>query len=90
MICSTECHLSHNCIFFCPNNTFFINHVIKFKHQPDRLMTHVKIILALYLGHPTFQTKLHIIRPACMPTKLPYFPAYKTNRDFFVRNLRKK
>jgi len=31
---STKCHLFHNFIFFCSNNTFFTNHVLEFKHPP--------------------------------------------------------
>ena len=29
---STKCHLFHNFISFCLNDTFFINHVLKFKY----------------------------------------------------------
>jgi len=37
---SSKCCLFHNLIFFCANNTFFINHVLKFKYQPG----HLKVI----------------------------------------------
>lgn len=36
---SKKCCLNHNFIFFSSNNTFFITHRLKFKHQP----THVKV-----------------------------------------------
>jgi hypothetical protein len=31
---STKCRLCHNFIFFCSNNMFFINHVLKFQYLP--------------------------------------------------------
>jgi hypothetical protein len=34
---STKCRLFHNFIFFCSNRTFFTNHTLKFKYQPDHL-----------------------------------------------------
>ena len=34
---NSECHLFHNFIFFCSNNTLFINRVLKFKYQPVSL-----------------------------------------------------
>jgi hypothetical protein len=34
---SAKCHLHHKYIFFCLNNTFFINHALKFKCQPGHL-----------------------------------------------------
>jgi hypothetical protein len=34
---STKCRLFHNFIFFCSNNTIFINHVLKLKYQPGYL-----------------------------------------------------
>jgi hypothetical protein len=37
VLLSRECRLFHNYIFFCSNNTFFINHVQKFKYQPSLL-----------------------------------------------------
>ena len=30
-------HLFHDSLFFCSKNTFFMNHVVKFKYQPGHL-----------------------------------------------------
>jgi hypothetical protein len=34
---STKYNLFHNCIFFCSNSMFFMNHVLTFKYQPCHL-----------------------------------------------------
>ena len=31
---STKCHLFHNFIFLCSNNTYFVNRVLKFTYPP--------------------------------------------------------
>ena len=38
---STKCYLFHNFIFFCSNNIFFINHVLKFKYESSHLRVNV-------------------------------------------------
>ena len=47
---STKCCLFHNFIFFCSNNTFFINHVLKFKYHHSCLKVNMLQGLSLFLS----------------------------------------
>jgi len=59
---STKCHLFHNFILFFSDNTFFINHVLKFKYRS----CHLKVCLCL----PQIADALTDCRP------VPAQPAY--------------
>ena len=47
----TKCHLFHDFIFCYSNNTFFINHALKFKHKPGYLKVNTIIRTStLFIG----------------------------------------
>jgi len=55
VVCSTKCHVFHNFTFFCSNNTFFLNHVVKCKFQPCCL----KVISTLEMLSRKLNIKKH-------------------------------
>jgi hypothetical protein len=56
---STKWHLIYKCSFFCSNNTFFINHAIKFKCQPGHLEVNASYGFPQSLSTSTGNLLLH-------------------------------
>jgi len=70
---STKCCLFHNFIFFCSNNMFFINHVLKFKYQPHSIKV-------------TFQEGFGIIAFIVFSINILYFLAIKDKEELMPHN----
>jgi hypothetical protein len=75
---STICHLLHNFISLCSNNTIFINHVLKFKYQP-------RCVQRLNTQSVTVLISIQILWAKYTVTILPAYTTHEDGTDSFPK-----